>query len=428
MLPGVSAFAKGSRCVVSVVRTATRFPVVFKAPEWLFGAHIETIEGWTYNGKSWTKIPLQIDEVNDEGSYVLEQGIPYTKFTDDGLLDAQDEMSVRGLDLGQAKINKSTSNPPGQFTGLRRVDFCDDEGGFFGSLWIGAKVSPTNPSPFEEIFNRQLAEVNTPSYRYQFRSGQPMLMGSVAIKTPSGERPVFSGNAFVMPLRPRFFFLPSMYFGESDFTSEIECWRSGPVRTIVAVGSRFRKLFSIFDLHLFSELVFYKDYFQIPTKIEFVFDPSTYLASGSGISYVLQYPDGVDWMLNSNLKLLPSGGAEQGVLKESAYEASSDGVFSVRGESEIGSFVAKVRVDPKALKQSPPPYLVSKAMFERKDMVESWPWLKKTRGSLGVFIDISGVKRGVYDFALDLALSYQAHDDFTDFKTLTANWSDSASF
>ena len=53
-----------------------------------------------------------------------------------------------------------------------------------------------------------------------------------------------------------------------------------------------------------------------------------------------------------------------------------------------------------------------------------WPWLKKSNGSLAVFIDISGVKRGMYDFALDVALSNQAHDGFTDFQAVSAHWHD----
>ncbi len=425
---GRVAFASGLSCVTQQPMQKSRFPVVFKVPEWMWGIRTDAVEGWAFKGHAWQRIPVQIDEVNHDGNYVLEQGIPYTKFTDNGLLDDVDEISVRGIDLGSPKVDGSSKNPPGSFLAIRRVDFCDNDGHFFGSLWIGVKAAPVTPQPFTEIFNSVSAEVNTTAYRYQFRQDQPMLMGRVNLKTSSGEQSVFAGNSFIMPLLPRFFMFPSLYFGESDFTSEIECWRSGPVRSIVAVGSRLRKFFSILDLHLFSELVFYENYFQIPTKIEFVFDPSKYLAKGSGIAYVLRYPDGLDWRLQSTLKPLPQAGPESEALKESAFDAAPNGAFAVRGESAIGSFMAQVRVDPKALKQSPPPYMASGQVFDDKLTVQAWPWLRKTKGSLGVFIEISGVKRGTYDFALDLAVSNQAHDGFADFKTLVPNWSEPGSF
>lgn len=420
---GGSAMAVTSSCVAGSSIVRSRFPVVFKAPEWLWGARVDAIEGWSFQGKSWQKILIQVDEVNADGSYVLEQGIPYTKFTDDGLFDGVDEISVRGTDLGIVNGQTKSIKPPGHFIEIRRVDFCDSDGKFLGALWLGLKANTVERPSYTQMFDEKSGEVNTATYRYQFRQGQPMLMGNVMLKTSSGEKPVFAGNSFIMPLLPRFFMFPSLYFGESDFTSEIECWRSGPIRSIVAVGARLRRFFSILDLHLFSELVFYENYFQIPTKIEFIFDPSKYLARGSGIAYVLQYPDGVDWRLNSTLKSLPSSGPGSDALKELAHDVAPDGAFAVRGHSVIGSFVAQVRVDPKALRQSPPPYIASSGVFDDESTVAAWPWLRKARGRLGVFIEISGVKRGVYDFALDLAVSNQADDEFGDFKTLIPYWS-----
>jgi hypothetical protein len=415
-------------CATNQVASKSRFPVVFKAPDWLFGVNVDFVEVWSFQGRAWKKITVQIDEIDSEGNFVLENGIPYTKYTDDGRLDAADEISIRGQDLGELKVMRVGSKPPGKFLKLGRVDFCDSSGSFFGSVWLAQKSTPTGKYNFKEIFDRETEEVNASSYRYRFRKNQPMLLGNVSLKSNIGEKTVFAGNSFIMPLLPQFFMFPSLYFGESDFTSEIESWRSGPIRTIVAVGARLRKFFSMLDLHLFSELVFYDNYFQIPTKIEFVFDPSKYLAKGSGIAYVLQYPNGLDWSLQSNLRSLPQGGPEVGGLKESAFDVSHEGIFLVRGKSSIGSFVARVRVDPGALKQSPPPYLASDLVFGSTPTAEAWPWLKQVDGDLGVFIEISGVKKGFYDFALDLAVSNQADDEFIDFKTLIPFWSAPVSF
>lgn len=403
-----------------------RFPVVFKADPKLMGSSIARLEAWRFLEKKWQQVALQVDQVDSDGSYVLEEGLPYTKYNDDGLLDSNDELSLRSSSFGDFFYTKQVSAKVlARFKRSASVDFCNQSGVYLGSVLIGETHDVAQTVAFEPLFRDKDRIVETGTYRYQFRQGQPMLIGDVKIKTPQGYKDVFSGSSFVMPLIPRIFIFPAFYFGESDFASEIECWRSGPVRSIVAVGAKLRKFFSFLNLHLFSELVFYEDFFQIPTRIEFVFDPSRFLARGSGLAYILRYPAGVDWRLDSNLEPLPLKGLPSGSDVKTAYEQSKEGKFAVRGTSPIGSFVANVRVDEKALRQAPPPYVVARDAFKLDTARASWPWLAGTQGDLGVFIEISGVKAGSYDFALDVALSNQADDGFADFQTVVAQWPDS---
>jgi len=403
-----------------------RFPVVFKADQKLLGSQVGHLEAWRFFGKKWQQVALQVDQVDSDGSYVLEEGLPYTKYNDDGFVDANDELSLRTSSFGDFFSTKQIpTNVRTRFKRSASVDFCNESGVYLGSVLIGETYEVAVALPFDPLFRDKDRLVETAKYRYQFRQGQPMLIGDVKIKTPQGYADVFAGSSFVMPLIPRIFIFPAFYFGESDFASEIECWRSGPVRSIVAVGAKLKNFFSFLNLHLFSELIFYDDFFQIPTRIEFVFDPSRFLARGSGLAYILRYPAGVDWRLDSNLEPLPIKGLPSGSDVKTAYEQSKEGKFAVRGSSPIGSFVANVRVDAKALRQAPPPYVVARDTFKLEGAKASWPWLAGTQGDLGVFIEISGVKAGSYDFALDVALSNQADDGFADFQTVVAEWPDS---
>jgi hypothetical protein len=415
-----------SACVPGKVPARTRFPVVMKGPPQLAGTSVTALQAWSFRDGKWTRVPIQVDEVNIEGNYVLEEGLPYTKFTDDGLLDALDEISVKGAELGEEPpASGKLKTPPGFIQGVP-VRVCDSDGRWYGSLVIGTFSAGAPAGGWSPLFDRTKMEVATRSYRYQFRKDQPMLMGRVFLKDHGDDVSLFESNSFVMPIVPRWGFLPTLYFGEEDFTSEIECWRSGPVRSIVAVGSRLRKFFSIVNLHLFSELVFYDDYFQIPTKIEFIFDPSKFLGKGTGLGYVLGFPKDISWDLRSNLAPLPPRGVEDPSLNTRAIDSSENGRFAVTGYSRLGSFKAHVRVDPKALSQTPPPYLLEKDAFNNESIRKHWAWVRKVNGQLGVFIEISGVKQGLYDFALDVAMSNQAHDDFADFRTMTAYWSGDA--
>ena len=414
-------------CKVTPGRQApTRFPLVFSPSNKLFGARAVKLQAWRYLAKKWEHVTLQVDERDSDGSYVLDEGLPYTRYNDDGVIDANDELSIHASSLGDAFTKTMVSKKLlTMISRWARVDFCSSKESYLGSILIAEGKEAASPLPFRALFNRQSAAVETSKYHYRFRTEQPMLIGDVKLKTSTGEKDVFSGSSFLMPLIPKFFLFPSFHFGESDFTSEIESWRSGPVRSIVAVGAKMRKFFSVIDLHLFSELVFYEDFFQIPTQIEFIFDPSRYLKRGSGLAYILKYPPGVDWKLESNLQSLPETGPEEGAITKTAYEHSPDGIFTVRGSSLIGSFAANVRVDAKALRQAPPPYVARQETFSNERFKKAWPWLGQSQGSLGVFIEISGVKTGSYDFALDVALSNQADDVFADFQPVSAFWPDS---
>ena len=276
-----------------------------------------------------------------------------------------------------------------------------------------------------ELFDGRLKQIVTGTYRYDFNQKMPMLVGSVFLKSGGHEYPVFENSTFFMPIVPSLWILPTSKFGESDFSSEIECWRSGPVRSIVAVGAKMKKFFSLIQLHLFSELIFYEDFFKIPTQIEMIFDANRFLDYGSGIAYVLRFPPGGDWSLSSNLQDLPPnshlGGAD-GRPKQTASQIAPDGVFRAWGSRREGSFLAQVRVDPKAAGLVPPPFLVRQNMFDQVPWRNGWPWLKGTYGNLGVFLDISMVRKGNYDFALDLMLSPRANDEFTDFRPVLWDW------
>ncbi len=409
--------------------SAFRFPVVLKGQAWLKGRPINRIEAWSVKSGRWSKIPLQIDEVNLEGSYVLEGGLPFTSNSDDGIYDSNDELSIKGTSIGESfTSHKVPVHLRKDFKDFARVDFCGEKDGYLGSIFLGELTAPKISEPVKPLFDPATGVVESSKYKYIFRKEQPMLIGDVLIMTGSGPKQVFAGSSFVMPLLPRLFLFPSMYFGEQDFTSEVESWRTGPIRSIVAVGAKMRRFFGMVNLHLFSELVFYEDYFQIPTQIEFIFDPSRFLNRGSGLSYILKYPEDSNWTLTSNLDPLPPSGPVEGSLKKTAYDQSPSGIYSVLGHSELGSFMANVRVDSKALKLAPPPYLALDKDFANQELQSRWPWLKKSSGSLAVFIDISGVKRGLYDFALDVALSNQADDGFTDFQAVSANWHEPTNF
>ena len=55
------------------------------------------------------------------------------------------------------------------------------------------------------------------------------------------------------------------------------------------------------------------------------------------------------------------------------------------------------------------PYLVRKEMIGGSKWSASWDWLDSFKGDLGVFVDMTHVTKGSYEFGLDLMLNSKAN-------------------
>ncbi len=396
------------------------YPLVISPNPKTFGVRVDAFEGWRFFGGTWNRVPLQVDQVNKRGEYVLTGGIPYTAKTDDGLIDANDEIVVSGKNLGNdftlssipASLKRDTQY-------LWKIQFCEKKN--FGSLLIVARPIPRS---IEEAYTvrwdpeRELIETET--YRYQFKKENPVLLGEVWLKTRQDvETALFADSAFQLALMTPWW-LPNITLSDENFKSSIESWQVGPVRTIVAVGVKMRKMFSLFDFHMFSELVFYEDSFQIPTIMEFPFDSQKYLKLGSGLAYAIHFSPETKWVVESNVVPLPQSGVDALKSPEKEPKASQ---FLTKISSPEANIAMKVSLESPADTPLPAPYWVRKDMFADKKMIAQWPWLAGFKGDTGVFVDISRVRKGLYNFSLDLFIETKADEKLHEILTSpVADW------
>lgn len=407
----------------SGARTAFDYPIVVTNLK-LAGSHkVKSFTALAHRGNGqWNAVPVQVEEKNAKGDYVLDGGLPFTKGTDDGWIDDNDEIVFDGKDLGEDFTEADVKNDVREGTSaIWKIGFC--RGGkrlgfvLLRSMW---RTPPAWAGGNAVSFDEKAGEVRSSLYRYRFNKPNPVLLGEVALRNKGVEAPVIRDSTFEMPLRTPFF-MPDMTFKAKDFTSSIESWQVGPIRTIVAVGVKYTAFLSLFKLHLFSELVFYRNRFVIPTVIEFIFDPTKFLSPGSGVAYSLRFPPNRTWEIESNLTPLPAKDPDEVVEKGPTAEGTE--VFSARGHSKDGAFLVLVKVDEKARKNVPPPFIMRAADFESKDHQKHWPFIKGMSGDLGVFLDFSRIKQGTYNFGLDLLLSPKADESFADYGSVESEWS-----
>ena len=395
------------------------FQHVEQGPGALHGQKISRIAVYSFNGRAWRRIPHQIDQKNAQGDYVLEHGYPFTKGTDDGWFDFNDEFVVDSADFG-LPFTANQLPPEVRQSGVFawQVEYCGTDANFGWVLVVAHKSDPGSPFSPKVGFHKPSGQVTSPYYRYAFLPDNPAILGNLKLMTKAGPQAVIAKSKFQMPLRLPWF-LPDLTFEDTDFVSEIESWQTGPLRSIVAVGVKYQAFLGLYELHLFSELVFSPNVFQIPTVIEFVFDPSRYLRPGSGLAYSLTFPEGRGWELDTNLATLPEAPPTAIVPQKEPPTAT---MFYAQGKRPEAQFLVRTRVDPKALQMVPPPYLVEAAQFDRKPWKTNWKWLRQTNGDLGLFLDFSNVKAGIYQFGLDLILDSGANLKLTSYGSIRANW------
>lgn len=390
-------------------------PIVIHPDESIAGNNIDHLSVWVFNGSEWSRIVHQIDEVNEYGEYVLEEGLPFTKGSDDGVLDLNDELVVRSGDLGCDFTAKDLKKLPSEhiIRGAWKVVFYHNKNRI-GSILVAVsdrRKGKGKKALGDVRFNKAKNEIVTDTYRYSFKTDNPILLGNLFLRRGRLEHSVFESSLFSMFLDLPWW-LPNFSLEENNFTSSVECWRVGPVRAIVAVGVKLKNMFSIFDLHMYSELTFYKNDFQIPTVVEFPFSPSTFFNAGSGMAYFFKFDEEGKWKIYSNLS---ENSPSSRLARESQISKAN---YYAKIEGEAGTFMMRVALgdDSRENKALPEPYLIKKGMNQVVGNNNLLKYLNKIDGDMGVFVDISSVKEGVYKFSLDLTLDSEAnlnsHKDF----------------
>jgi hypothetical protein len=396
------------------------YPIVLAGPAQLHGVAVDTIRAVAFKNGTWVDIPIQVEEVNAAGDYVLEGGQPFTRNTDDGSFDDKDEVALMGEDLGDDFAIEDVPDDIKQ-RALRswKIKFCRG-GKLAGHMLLQTQYVTYNANPRSYVtYDGGQLLVGSDLYEYKFHPKNPVLLGEVALKKDGKKISVIESSQFLMPLRTPFF-MPDMVLKDSDFTSTIESWQSGPVRTIIAVGVKYTSFLSLFKLHLFSELVFYRNRFVIPTKIEFIFSPRSLLKPGSGVSYVLKLPAEQGWKFESNLAAFPDMSPDE--YMKSGPKALAQEKFYAIASGRDGSLIASVSVDETARAMVPMPLMLKAADFAADKNKKDWSWMARQNGDLGVFIDFSNVEKGLYNFGLDLLLSTRADERFTDYGSVDTFW------
>ncbi len=419
------SYAK-SKCAGSAAGAISR-PVVLSGLKEIRGVSLHSLSVWRLEGERIEPALFQVDEKNDRDEFVLPHGKPFTRHDGNGRVDIQDELVIASSDLLLPTEEKQFLNAwkKKNLAGkLWQIGVCVPGQGVDGLLFLstGVKQASLPKKPTKAVqFDAKSAVVKTKTYKYEFQKEHPLLLGKVSMRTKNSYKPIIESSQMRIPIKSAWY-LPNTTLSAKSFRSEIESWKQGPLRSIVAVGVKYEKLFSLVKLHMFSEWIFYESHFQIPQTVIFPLNFKKYLRPGSGIAYSIRLVEPKSWKWSANIPRVRALSAKQ-IVKE-GRSTTLPASYSARAVNLKNGWTiqAGLRIDPDRLTGNPSPFLLVGEDFGSRRYIKNWPWIEKIPGDFGVFQDFSQIQSGSYDFGLDLSLGNDAKQVIPDLRTAQTSW------
>ncbi len=268
-------------------------------------------------------IPFQLDEINDDTDYVLDQGSRITADTGNGVFDPQDELSFMGDDVGPVVEPKQWPEArPHIIYELRvRHPAANPMGPQMGAVYIGiyfGQAPSLSPKKYV-VFQRDQALVHTSRYRYQFDQKNWLVARKVEIAKGEGQgavyEPILDTTTFYMKGDLKYFI--TVEANHRSIESDLEAWKSGPIRTIVRVSFHYNLLKLKLELGMYTEISFFSNAVNLPAIVYSPIDGRKSLNDGSGMYYGLAMRDNPkDYAIETNMQSFspPSDNTGQKIL------------------------------------------------------------------------------------------------------------------
>lgn len=260
-------------------------------------------------------IPFQIDEVNGYGDFVLEYGPLANPKDSNGIFDSQDELSLMGNDVGPVGTPQIWPGFPPDIIEEIRFDLAAKDGDKAKQGAIYAAIYFQNPPRLDATtsyvaYSPSKGEVQTSRYRYRFDLKNYLVAQGVDIVNPAPAldrfKSLIDSSSFHLFADLKYFV--SVNFNHRDVDSQLEAYRSGPIRTIVRFNFFYNILKLQFKLGLYTELSFFSNAVYLPAILYNPLDGQKVLDSGSGFYYGFALKDNPSKMqIETNMPSYSSG-------------------------------------------------------------------------------------------------------------------------
>jgi len=369
-----------------------------------------------------TSIPFQIDEINQYGDYVLDQGQEVTKNDGNGIFDLQDELAFMGDDVGMVSTPKSW--PKGQKPNLIfeiRQTFKDSTPKLKpGAVYLG--VYFRKPPPLSKkkyvVFDQLNGAVKTSRYLYSFDKKNYLVVNSVDMYSRSKEPqkiPLIDSSTFYLKADLKYFLTFEIH--HKDIQSYLEAYKVGPIRSIVRVTFFYRFLKINFELGMYTELSLFSNSVVLPAIMYNPLDSETNLNDGSGFYYGFATSDNPStYDIKTNIPDYNKYIGNKSLFDMFSKKPKVESRYWLSMTSKDRMMFFEVIPSKDMLKHDNIPYLYrentsSKELRASRENTKAQP-LGKSPVNLGVYFDLTKFNKGEHriSFRLFFDNQYNAED------------------
>ena len=236
------------------------------------------------------QIPFQIDEVNDNGDFILPNGSKSNESTSNGLFDRKDELSFMGDDVGALSRPKKffVKKPNIIYELTLETDKKNLYRNSKAAVYVGIYFEqPPEKSPTKYVvFNNDT--IKTSRYNYTFDKDNYLIIDSVVMVDSAGQSstrtvPLLDSSTFYLAANLKYFLNVSV--NHESVQSKLEAYKKGPIRTIVRVAFYYIFLKLKFKVDMYTELSLFSNSVILPAVISNPIDGTKILNSGSSFYY-----------------------------------------------------------------------------------------------------------------------------------------------
>ncbi len=239
-------------------------------------------------------IPFQIDEVNNLGDYVLDQGNKPNSASSNGVFDFYDELTIMGNDVGANTMPKKFMGGPPDT--LYQVDISLPEKKLKGSIFIGIfyKDLPKKTKQKYVIFDENGHSIKTSSYQYRFDPKNYLVVSEIEKVGLSGlpNRKIIDSSTFYMQADLKYFL--TVRANHRSVNSYLESYKSGPIRTIIRINFYYTFLKLNFEVGMYTEISFFTNAVKLPAIIYSPINGNKTLNSKSYFYYGFAFSESLD--------------------------------------------------------------------------------------------------------------------------------------
>lgn len=236
-------------------------------------------------------IPFQIDEINNIGDYVLDNGLLPNNKTGNGIFDLYDELSFMGNDVGVSQIPTSWPYSKPDFVYELKFSNFSKSKNSSGSVFIGVHLSSPPPLVNQKyvVYQQKAAKILTSRYLYEFDKKNYLILKKVHTTVKDSNNgfkktnPVLDSSTFYLKADLKYFL--TVEANHRSLDSKIEAYKTGPIRTIIRISFFYSFLKLNFELGMYTEVSFFSNSVILPAVIQNPLNGKENLNDGSGFYY-----------------------------------------------------------------------------------------------------------------------------------------------